>query len=57
MTTLTYTIPEVAEHLRLGRTTIYRLIGTGELPSILIGGSRRVTTEALAGYLEALGSR
>lgn len=57
MTTLTYTIPEVAEHLRLGRTTVYRLIGTGELPSILIGGSRRVTTEALSAYLEALGSR
>lgn len=47
MITLTYTVSEVAEHLRLGRTTVYRLIGTGELPSILIGGSRRVTEATL----------
>ena len=57
MTTLTNTLPEVAGHLRLGRTTITRLIRAGDLPSILIGGSRRVTVAALAGYIEALGSR
>ena len=56
MNTLTYTVPEGAEHLRLGRTTVYRLIGTGELPSILIGGSRRVTEAALQSYLEGLSS-
>ena len=56
MTTLTNTLPEVAQHLRLGRTTVYRLIGTGELPSILIGGSRRVTVATLQSYLEGLSS-
>lgn len=54
MKSLTYTVPEVAAHLRLGRTTIYRLIGSGELPSILIGGSRRVTSDALERYIEGL---
>ena len=57
MTTLTNTLPEVAGHLRLGRMTIYRIIRSGDLPSILIGGSRRVTVAALAGYLNAIGSR
>ena len=56
MTTLTYTVPEVAGHLRLGRTTIYRLIRSGDLPSILIGGSRRVTVATLQSYLEGLSS-
>lgn len=51
---LTYTVPEVAEHLRLGRTTVYRLITSGELPSVLIGGSRRVTAAALDNYLGSL---
>ena len=57
MTTLTDTIPDSAQHPRLDCTTVYRLIGTGELPSIIIGGFRRVTTNALAGYRKALGSR
>jgi excisionase family DNA binding protein len=50
METLTLTIPEVARELRVGRTTVYRLIGSGELPSILVGGSRRVPAEALSAY-------
>lgn len=54
MDRLTYTIPEVAQHLRLGRTTVYRLISTGELPSILIGGSRRVTAAALVDFIDSL---
>jgi len=57
MTTLTYTVAEVAGHLRLGRTTIYRLIRSGDLPSIRIGGSRRIAADALTGYLNAIGSR
>lgn len=56
MNSLTYTVPEVAQHLRLGRTTVYRLIGTGELPSIKVGGSRRVTASALQVFLEGLQS-
>ena len=57
MTTLTYTVSEVAGHLRVGRTTVYRLIRSGELPSIQIGGSRRVVADVLTEYLNALGSR
>ncbi len=54
MNTLTLTIAEVAEQLRVGRTTVYRLIGSGELPSILVGRSRRVSVEALARYVSGL---
>ena len=57
MTTLTNTLSEVAQHLRLGRMTIYRPIRSGDLPSILTGGSRRIAADALAGYLNAIGSR
>ena len=56
MTTLTDTIPDSAQHPRLDCTTVYRLIGTGELPSILIGGSRRVTEATLQSHLEGLSS-
>jgi len=56
LNSLTDTVPEVAQHLRLGRTTVYRLIGTGELPSIKVGGSRRVTASALQVFLEGLQS-
>lgn len=48
---LTFTVPEVAQHLRLGRTTVYRLISSGDLPSILIGSSRRVTRQALESFI------
>ena len=54
MSTLVYTVMEVAEQLRVGRTTAYGLIGSGELPSIKVGGSRRVTAEALRAYVEGL---
>ena len=50
------TIPEVAKELRVGRTTVYRLISTGELPSVLVGGSRRVPAEALDRYVAGLSS-
>ena len=56
MNTMVLTIPEVARELRVGRTTVYRLISTGELPSVLVGGSRRVAAEALARYVEGLSS-
>jgi excisionase family DNA binding protein len=36
------TLGEVCHHTRLGKSTIYRLIAAGELPSIKIGRSRRV---------------
>ena len=48
---LAYTVPAVAALLQLGKTTVYELIRTGELPAIKIRGSRRVTKAALDEYL------
>jgi excisionase family DNA binding protein len=36
------TVPEVAERLHVGKTTVWEMIYRGELPSLLIGRSRRV---------------
>lgn len=40
-------IEEAAEILQVGRSTIYLLIGTGELPIVKIGRSRRIPVSAL----------
>lgn len=44
-------VEEVAAILRIGRNQAYRLVGSGELPSIRVGRSVRVTRAALARYL------
>ncbi|WP_439675753.1 helix-turn-helix domain-containing protein [Embleya sp. MST-111070] len=49
-----FTVEEAALFLKLGRTTVYRLIGTGELKSVTIGRSRRVPLEALTAYVHDL---
>ena len=36
------TVPEVAERLRLSRTTVYRMLRRGELPMVRLGRSWRV---------------
>lgn len=38
---------EAAEALSFGRTTIYELIGSGELQSVKIGRARRIPASAL----------
>lgn len=48
---LAYTIPEAAALLGVGRTTVYELIRSGELPSIRIRRGRRVTRAAIEAYL------
>lgn len=40
-------IPEVSDRTGLSRTTIYRLIRSGDLPSFKVGGSRRISSAAL----------
>jgi excisionase family DNA binding protein len=45
---------EAAEVLGLGRTKVYKLIGSGELRSIKIGSSRRVSATALAEFVAQL---
>lgn len=48
------TIPEVAIHLRRGRTTAYRLIASGDIPSVDVGGARRVRKSDLEAYMASL---
>jgi excisionase family DNA binding protein len=41
------TIPEVADHLRCGRTKAYEMVNDGTLPSLRISGLLRVPATAL----------
>ncbi|MCX4859027.1 excisionase family DNA-binding protein [Streptomyces canus] len=45
------TVEEAAYCLRIGRTTCFALIRTGELESLIVGGLRRVPADAPAAYL------
>lgn len=51
---LVLTVPETAEQLRCGRRKIYQLMDSGELVSIKVGGSRRITRDALLAYVDSL---
>ncbi|WP_432941104.1 helix-turn-helix domain-containing protein [Kribbella sp. CA-253562] len=50
------TVEEVAKALRIGRTRVFDLIAKGEIKSVLIGRSRRVSVEALRQYAKKLES-
>jgi excisionase family DNA binding protein len=43
---------EAAEVIGLGRSKIYELLATGELPSIRIGSSVRVPVDALRAWID-----
>lgn len=45
-------VPEVAEVLRIPRSRAYELVGSGEIPSIRIGRSVRVSRKELDRWLE-----
>ncbi len=45
-------VPEVAEFLRIGRSRAYELVGSGEIPSVKIGRSVRVSRKELERWLE-----
>jgi excisionase family DNA binding protein len=50
-----YTIPEVGERLRHGRTRVYELIREGRLPSVIISPrARRVRESDLAAFIASL---
>jgi excisionase family DNA binding protein len=51
---LLLTVEEAAGLLSIGRTRVFGLIRTGELASVRVGSSRRVTPEALAQYVDGL---
>ena len=45
-------IPEVAETLGIGRTKIYEMIATGELPTVRIGRAVRISVTTLQKWVE-----
>lgn len=51
---LLLTPEEAAQALGIGRTELYRLLAEGFLPSVRIGGSRRISTEALDRFVHSL---
>lgn len=54
---LAYTVEEVAGLLSLSRAQVYRLIEAGELSSLQIGKSRRVSSEQLIEFIGRLEQR
>ncbi|NGO66839.1 helix-turn-helix domain-containing protein [Streptomyces boncukensis] len=51
MTDELLTVREVTVTLKIGRTKVYDLIRTKELPSLTIGRSRRIPAKAVRVYL------
>ena len=49
-----YTVEQVAEMLQIGRDKVYVLLRTGQLRSIKIGRSRRITDQHLAEFVSSL---
>lgn len=47
------TADEVAEKLKISRAKVYRLMTTGELKSVPIGGNRRIEQAALHEFVDA----
>ena len=51
---LVLTVEESADLLKVGRTTVYELIRSGQLDSIVIGRLRRIRHTALVAYLDEI---
>jgi excisionase family DNA binding protein len=49
---LTLSVNEVIEATGLGRTTVWKYIYSGELPSALVGGRRLVRVSDLEAFIE-----
>jgi len=49
------TIAEVARRLSVGRDRVYLLLAQGELSSVHLGRSHRVTARSLAAYVDRAG--
>ncbi|MEV7776814.1 helix-turn-helix domain-containing protein [Kitasatospora sp. NPDC088351] len=52
-TLVALTVEEAARRLGVGRTTMYALVASGEVPAVTIGRLRRVPAEALKEYVTA----
>jgi excisionase family DNA binding protein len=51
---LLLTPEQAAEALAIGRTTLYRLLSSGALPSVHIGGSRRIAYQSIRSFVDEL---
>ncbi len=49
---LLYRVNQAAELLQLGRSTVERLVASGELRSIKVGKCRRIPADALAEFVQ-----
>jgi len=47
-------VEEAARRLRIGRTTLYSLISTGQIETVTIGRRRLVPPECVTAYVTAL---
>lgn len=47
------TVEKAAEYLSVGRDAVYQQIDAGRLQSLKIGGSRRITRQALVDFVKA----
>ncbi|MGW2179008.1 helix-turn-helix domain-containing protein [Streptomyces sp. NPDC001732] len=45
------TVPQVMARLQLGRSAVYDLLRSGQLPSITLGRARRIPTHALTDFI------
>lgn len=54
---LLLTPEEAGQVLGIGRTKVYELMLSNQLESVKIGSSRRIPTDALAGFVDALRGR
>ena len=50
------TVNQVTELLSIGRTSLYKLLRTRRLKSVLIGSSRRIPLSAYEEYVDSLDS-
>ena len=57
MDQLIFKIEEAAKVLGTSRSTVYRLMTSGQLVSIKVGRSRRVTRQALERFVKAMDDR
>jgi excisionase family DNA binding protein len=48
-------VTDVAEALQISRSSVYGLINSKELKSILVGSSRRIPMKSFQRYLESIG--
>lgn len=50
------TVAEIAEHWRVSKMTVYRLLDSGKLPFVRVGRSYRVRRSIVERYLQINGS-